>query len=369
MVRKMDPNVKLPRAVANMVIAGEQTFNETYPDPLRQAAGLDGQDGADAGSLPLHTVPEQEGTDSADPPPPVIGGGGEDQSAAEPPPPLADEPKDIQAQLATLQQAHRSLQGKYNAEGEDNRNRIAELTGMVRMLTEQVNARPPAPPAPPQPDPLDTLDEKFEPELVDYVKQRINRAVAGLTDKLATADLTIKSLQAQLQGVQKNTQATAAQTFETLLDREIPGWRQQNGNDEFIAWLKTAHPDTGDPWKNILDNAARSADLARVVRVFRAFPGNTLAQAQPPEAPAPNPPRRDTRRRLDLDTLAVPPRGRQTAIGQPQLEQTITTADLQRFTADKARGRYRNDPAAAAAIEAAIDKAITEGRFVSQPRH
>jgi hypothetical protein len=246
---------------------------------------------------------------------------------------------------------------------------MTELTDMVTALTAQVtmlNTRQNAPPVPPAPDPDEEMAKNFEPELTDWIDRRVKRVAGKLQQQLAASELQVKSLEAQLGNVRKQADSAATVTFEQLLDRDLAGWRDQNTDRGFLQWLGTAHPDTGEAWGALLDNAVKKADTNRVARIFRAFPGSALAQPAPPPAPTDNPPSRETGR-VQLDTLAMPPRGRRTSIGEPRPEAVVTTADVTRFTADVAKGRYRNDPAARAAIEAAIDKAMTEGRYVHQP--
>lgn len=369
---KVDPNVRIPRAVQATIDQSEALFQQLY--------GLD-QDPPSGDNPPVPTAGGEQPGLEPDPAPapsdPVSDRPGSDTPPAGDPPEPQDPPtppakpavrEDYKAQYLTLK-------GKYDAE-------IGRLNDWIARLTEQLSeakvkvadlevrltAAPPTPELPPlSPEQA----EEYGPDLTRFIESRAaaiaKPQIDALQEQLKRANIALERVAQRLDGVSAETAQTATERFVQALDREMTGWREQNTDDEWKRWLLTEHPDMpGTTWQNVLDAARAKNDAARVARVFFAYPNATVAR--PNAAPAPAAPSRDTRNRLGLETLVQPGRGRTVVPPRPDGPPRVTAEELNKFNQDVMRGRYKNRDADRQAMEDRIAAATAAGTLEIHPR-
>ena len=272
------------------------------------------------------------------------------------------------------EQRYATLQGKYNSE-------IPELRGQVRAMQEmiaQLNMRrdqSPAPtPAPPpgyvNPPPIREIPstdvESYGSDLIE-ASQRWSQA--GLAPVLQAYERRILALEGAQQQVQ---QLTAGQIIQAELDREVPGWRQQNDDEGFLAWLRQADPFSGRSRQDLLNDAYGAGDARRTIAFFQAYrqghtelrpalPGTQQFQTGGRAMPAPS------AESLPLAELAVPGRGAVSTgpVAGAQSERRIwRRGEITAFFLQKQRGQWRGREADVARIEQDIIEAGREGRII-----
>jgi hypothetical protein len=130
---------------------------------------------------------------------------------------------------------------------------------------------------------------EFGPDLVD-VMRRVSK------EELALKDQEITDLRQRLAKAEETTASTAKTVAKTaeekvidMLDAQVPSWREQNADEEFLVWLDEVDPFTGSRRGQLLSQAYELHDGPRVVAFFKAY-RNEHAAVQPPPAAPPAPP-------------------------------------------------------------------------------
>lgn len=169
----------------------------------------------------------------------------------------------------------------------------------------------------------------------------------------------IASLRAQLKGVGSYVAQDAQTRMTDTLDRDVPTWREQNVNPEFLQWLALPDPYSGDIRHNMLKAAWERHDGPRVAAFFKGFLAEEAAYrpagSEPPAASA---------GKVSLESLAAPGRAKTAAASNAPAEKPlITSAQITKFYADAAAGRYAGRDEEKARFEKAIFEAQREGRI------
>ncbi len=250
-----------------------------------------------------------------------------------------------------LEHRIRTLQGMLNSESARAKTRDAENQALRVQLdklskqVEQLSAAPKAAPAPATIDPKDieafgsdmvAMVQRYAAQTFEQMKTEFSGAVAQLSERLTALEGGVQSLD------QKN-EARTEQLFYVNLAKAVPDWETLNTDPEFLAWLSEVDPIFGVPRQAGLLQAHREADADRAARVFLKF------KESRPKPPTP-------------DALAAP---RGVASPPPAapgpVPKKITTAYINEFYLNDARGRYRNNPQLREQLEAEINAAIAAG--------
>jgi hypothetical protein len=318
---------------------------------------------------------QRESTGQGGPPPslqdapPAAGNG---PPAAEAPPastsaPLTPEPA---PGAPSLEEQLRTTQGRLNLERERNtdlQGQIANLNRMVGELQQRTQQAPPAPATTPLPAPprgkLVTAEEEadYGKELLEVVGKRARDAVSDEIDDLKSE---IKNLRGQLGQVGSRVAARDTDDLFTQLHREVPGWLEQNTNEEYIRWLQQPEPFSGIKRHDLLTRAFELNDAPRVIRFFKGFL-DEAAVTSGAATPTFSSPAQPANGRVPLETFAAP--GRATpapASAPPGSKPTYTRAQISQFFTDKAAGKWRGRETEAAQHEADIFRAGPEGRVI-----
>lgn len=272
----VDPNVKLPPSVMRSSAQADALHQQAYntqpqpqPEPVPQPA----------------PAPQPEPTPR--------------------PAPAAADAERASWDAAKWMQHAKSMEGRYRQTQEQ----VTTLQGSLSELGEEL-LRTQAAPRPQQqlpqnlspPPPLLTQQDvdTYGNDLLDVAQRAALQAVAP---KLTALEQQNVQLQRQLR---KQT----IQSIETVLDAAIPNWPQINLSARFKAWLRLRDVYSGRVRNELLNEAHRAADAARVLTFFKGFLAEeeatgstefTQDQSQPspslatPPAPA-----------LELQTLAAP---------------------------------------------------------------
>lgn len=194
----------------------------------------------------------------------------------------------------------------------------------------------------------------------DFLQVVGKKAKEELLPELRKAYDKIAGLEAQLNGVGNYVQQDAQGRMMEALDRDVSGWREQNVNPEFLQWLALPDPYSGDIRHNMLKVAWERHDAPRVAAFFKGFLAEEAAYRGPASSEAPA----KAAGKPSLETFAAPGRAKTAAASNAPAEKPIiTSAQISRFYADCAAGRYNGRDEEKLKFEKAIFEAQRDGRI------
>lgn len=256
---------------------------------------------------------------------------------------------------------YNSMKGRADQEAARNRELQERLASQQRLLAIMEAAPQPAPqPAPTNARLITPMEEtEYGVEMLDVVGRRAREIV---TPEMATLRAEIAELKRQIGGVNNVVAQSARDKFFSDMDAQMPGWRTQNEDPQFLSWLDLPDPYSGAIRSNLLRQAFAGYDLARVQSFFKGFLSHEAAP-RPAEVPvvaatgarAPE---------LSLENLAAPGRARQSGSAQlPAEKQIYTRADIKQFYKDTNSGAWAGREPERLAMERDIFRAQNEGRI------
>jgi hypothetical protein len=328
---RIDPNVKVPAAVRRGAAASDAIHKQAYTPEGAPPVDLLVSPAPAAPTAPAATVPP-----------------------AETPP---DE--------STWEGRYKSIKGRYDKAQttmSQQQGDISNLQNEVANLQRLLASVPPAPvTAPELAAGLTTPEERaqYGEEFMDVVARRAQEAVAP---KLKTLEDENADLRRQLGGVTNVVVGNAREAMLTKLDADLPDWRAQNQDAQFLAWLRLPDMYSGANRGALLKSAFEQNQTDRVLAFFKGFLTEeaTVAPAGTTTAPAPV-----VGERPSLESLAAPGRAKSAAAppgGSPE-KPIITRAQIAQFYVDVRAGRYKGQEAKKAADEAMIFDAERDGRI------
>ncbi len=261
----------------------------------------------------------------------------------------------------TWEARYKTLQGMHNRNIADMRQRMQALEQERDALKAQQASKPADKPADKPEVTLDPKDaETFGADLVGMAKRVAETVATAVTAKF---EARIAALEQQQSGTSRAVAQTAEDVFLARLRQLVPDYAAQNEDESFLAWLAEVDPVYGVPRQEGLNAATQALDADRTARIFLAYRATVAPVAAAPEA-APRQPASQS-----LERQVAPGASAQPAPLQPQSEPPISTADVRRFYDDVRRGVYRGRQEEMLRNEAAINKALAEGRILdSVPR-
>ena len=312
----VDPNVKIPDNVRQGSAAADTLHAQAYtPQPVQPVQ-------------PVQPEPPQ-----SEPPQPA-------QAR-----PAASEPERASWDAAKWMQHAKSMEGRYNQSKEQILNlqtAVSEI-GEELVRTQALTARQPAPPvAVPQPQPAPVLITQQDVDTYgnDFLDVAQRAAIQAVTPKL-------NALEQRNQQLERQVRRQTIQSIESVLDGAIPNWPAINLSDKFKSWLRRREIYSNRVRSDLLSEAHRAADAARVLSFFKGFlaeeeaTGSTefLPTQQEPTLPAsPHAPA------VELQTLAAPGRARPAQGSTPNQPADgpiwITRGQISQFFANVRKGVY-----------------------------
>lgn len=358
--RKVDPNVKIPDAVKRAAARSDQMIADNTPKP------------AGASSATSVTAFDPK---NPNPPEPVV--------ATTPPAPVPITPSvPNPAPGASGDGANGEPNYKHMFESTNGRlaREVQERTMLARQLADtQRTLAAMSVPQPPQAPQNGGADVRFTPgqrklsqkeiaeygeELIDVMGRRAQEVYDPIVGQLQAEIAALKGQTASVRNVQAQDQTE--RLFETL-DRELPNWRQQNNDPNFMSWLTYPDELSGVPRQELLTAAFKAGHTARVAAAFRGFQAYQAA-SDPAAAARQNPGAEVTRQSnpapgVDLASLAAPGRAKSGQATAPPEKPEVTRAEIAQFYRDVTTGKYNGRDADKAAIEMQIQSAVQEGRI------
>lgn len=342
---RVDPNVKIPAAV---LAAGAKA--EAY---YQQDAAATGNENGNQEAQPEETAAEATAQEASEAPKAetqeTVTTGSNDLKASG----VSDDEQ-------SWEHKYKSMKGRYDRANEQLRSLSEQVASLQNVIaTMQVSQAAASDKKEEAVERLITPEEEndYGQEFLKVVgkkaKEELLPVIKKYEDKIA-------ELEARLQGVNGYVANDARQRMLDALDDKIPNWREINKDENFLNWLQLPDLYSGAIRHELLKAAFERNDTPRVQAFFTGFLAEEAALAPATgetgrsEAPA----------KMSLETLAAPGRAKSAAATTAPAEKPIfTRAQIAKFYADAAAGKYRGREAERDRLEAQIFSAEREGRI------
>lgn len=313
-----DPHLRIPPAVQARIDRANELMRPPEPAP--------------APAEPPAPAPAEPQEPQVTPP------GNEDTFQAPAPASEAPKPDD-------WEHRYKSLKGRFDRMESDNRTLQADLHQSRRdnaVLQAQV--------AP-------TRETQFEAkrlitpeEETEYGEEFL--AVVGKRAQEITAPLMaeLQDLRKKVGSVSAKTEMSDREKFFQDLTSTVGNWREINKNPDFIQWLSTDDPYSGQRRQDMLDMHVEKNNAAKAALFFQGFLRETTA-VTPLDEPKPDP------KKIPLEALAAPGRAKSSAApSAPGSDEplNITPAFIAQHYSRSARGYYKGNEDEYQRIEKAI---------------
>jgi hypothetical protein len=309
----VDPNVAVPARVKAEVDRAAQLHAQAYsPQP-------------DPNAPPVSPQPVQ----------PVV-----TAPVAPVTPPATDDRSSWDA--AKWMQHAKSMEGRFRQSQETLTTLQANMSEMTDALANLQQRPPVQPRQEPVPPPLTPLITKEDVDT--YGQDFLSVAQRAALEAVRP---TLQKLEQRNQNLERQLQNQASRTIELALSNEVPNWEAVNTSPKFKSWLRLRDIYSNRVRQDLLTEAHRAADAARVVRFFKGFlaeeeaTGSTefLTNQEPPRQAVPPTPS------VELTSLAAPGHAKP-AVGNLQPDQPanapiwITRGQITQFYKNVRSGVY-----------------------------
>lgn len=250
--------------------------------------------------------------------------------------PQPDDAATLKAELASWQQRYAVLNGKYLAEGPEQRARIQQLSDTVAALTDQLaelrrgGAAPLPTPQPGAPDPQDEADAQLlGPDAFEAIKRLVNQGANAVVAPIA-----------------RHVGQDAFKAFQVEVEAQVPNWRELQNHPAWPDWVASDHPEAGVPRGYLLDRGIEARNSTTVIQNYNAFkahigmaigPGAARGQPTPPPVPVPAAPPL----MKPLDARTVPSGGGAASTPTPLQPKLFSKTDVHNFFKEKAEAVKR----------------------------
>jgi hypothetical protein len=317
----IDPNVAVPARVKAEADRAAQLHAQAYQTPLVTA--------------PVTQAPPPPPT-QAPPPPPT-------QVNPVAPVQVSPAPDDRSTWDAAKWMQHaKSMEGRFRQSQETLttlQTNMSEMTEALANLQQRPQVQQRQEPPPPPLTPLITKED-----IDTYGNDFLSVAQRAALEAVRP---TLQKLEQRNQNLERQLQNQASRTIELALSNEVPNWEAINVSPKFKSWLRLRDIYSNRVRQDLLTEAHRAADAARVVRFFKGFlaeeeaTGSTefLANQEPPRQAVPPTPS------VELTSLAAPGHAKP-AVGNLQPDQPanapiwITRGQITQFYKNVRSGVY-----------------------------
>lgn len=338
----IDPSVRIPAAIK---AAGARS-----DEIIRQ---LNGQ----TAETPS---PDEQPAAQPDPEPAAPAAEPETHEASEQPPLTADT-RQGNAEEDSWKHKYQSIKGRYDRQEQAIRDLSAQVGELQRELARSRAEQPKASmPAELRAERLITPEEEN-----DYGKDFLNVVGKKAREELAPViheyEQKISELTARLEGVNGYVATDARTRMHGYLDDKLSAWRELNRDEGFLDWLALPDPFSGAIRHDLLKEAYGRNDGPRVLNFFKGFLAEEAAVA-PAQRAEPDPVQ--VTAKIPLETLAAPGRAKSAAGDRAPTEKPVfSRAQIAKFYADSAAGKYVGKDAEKDRLERQIIEATREGRI------
>lgn len=347
-IGNIDESVKVPAAIRAAAAQAEAAYHAVYSkeeqngDETQESQEETAQSEPAEGTAPVETfqTKAQEVSTGANP---------------------STESKPTNEDDQSWEHRYNSMKGRFDRSQKqikDLSEQIGSLQSIVATLELQKSA--PAPTSDNRTERFITPEEEsdYGAEFLSVVGKKAKEEMLPIVKQYESK---IAELEAKLQGVNGFVSQSARQRMLTDLDDRVPEWREINRNEEFLAWLELPDLYSGAIRHELLKAAYERNDAPRVLAFFNGFLAEEAATRPATSAAAP-----ETGARapvLDAAKLAAPGRAKSAAGTPAPAEKPIFTgAQIAKFYAEVAAGKYRGKEAEKDRLEAQIFEATRDGR-------
>lgn len=344
---KVPPNVAAATAAANALHAA--AYPPAQPDPVVK-------------DPPLQPDPAREQQPPIPAAPALADPVREQQAAPAAPGPNAEHTPAYFAMKGRYDQANQTI-GSMQEQMAELGDELVRTQALIRMNPRErdaamdPNSGQRAPGAAPRRLVTDEDVKTLGPELIDAMQRIARDAIAPDLGRLG---------QAVQQTSQRVGQVTQADMI-TVLDREVPTWKEINTDPRFKNWCRSPDVYSGQVRGKLLNAAFQAANAPRVVAFFKGFLSEEQATGQLPVPGATQQPQVAAPRlaAVSLESLAAPgrpkPAGGDSPAGAAD-KPVFTRAQIQAFYRTVQQGAYIGRDADKLRDEQAIFAAQREGR-------
>ena len=321
----------IPKNVQNQVDRADKLHNEMYGDDDKGRKGKEG-------------IPDDKKAPEKEKPPvePVV-----DVAPVIPDP-----------DVENFKQQYLVIKGKYDKEIPALRAQVEEFGEEIKRLKES-----PKNPESAEPENLDEavakLQEQYGAEFTTMINSHTDARAEAKAVEIATriVDEKMKGMKETVNQVVNTQVGTEETRFFNAMNKGLgEGWKTGiNKDPKFIAWLnKPIDPELGhETYFDKLTVAYNAFDDVKVLAIFNRYIKTN------PQALA------DEKRKSDLETQVVPESQGGDNLPVETKGKNYSRADIDQFYKDCRTGKYDNDPAEKARIDADIIAAGAEGRVTN----
>lgn len=254
---------------------------------------------------------------------------------------------------------YKSMKGRFDRSQDQIRSLSEQIQSLQNvMATMQATSAPTAGEAEAAIERLITPEEENDYGS-EFLKVVGKKAREELLPMIKQYEAKIAQLEGQLQGVGGKIAHDARQQMLSSLDEKIPNWRDINREETFLQWLQLPDTYSGAIRHELLKAAYERNDAPRVAAFFTGFLAEEAAVA-----PAMGETGRSTPAKPSLDQFAAPGRAKSAAATTAPAEKpSFTRAQIAKFYADAASGKFRGREAERDRLEKQIFDAQREGRI------
>lgn len=247
-----------------------------------------------------------------------------------------------------------SMKGRFDQSQEH----VARLTSQVTKLQGMLASIDNQPaPAELRPESLLTAQEReeFGDEFLGVVGKK---AKEELLPEVSSLKKQVADLTSQLREVTGHVATDARERMYQSMDSSLPQWEKVNAHPDFLAWLRLPDPYSGAIRQNMLNAAFESNDAKRVLAFFNGFLAEEAAVAPVADEAHQAP----QEQKIPLERFAAPGRAKAAAASGPTEKPFVTRAQIAKFYADSAAGKYIGRDADYRKTEAMFSAALRDGR-------
>lgn len=254
----------------------------------------------------------------------------------------------LKAELGTATQRYNVLQGKFNKE-------IGDLREENRGLKQEVQTLKTAPAAPaagktavPSSEAMNRLTEALGKENLADLEILID---VKAEEKAAKVREELSGVTQKVDHVASSQKVLATETFEGKLAGLVPDWAAINASQEWMDWLDTVEPASGQTYRELGEGAFNNRNVVRAAAIFNLFKGSRKTPISTTPTPPPAAPGEGAE-------ALLAPKTKRGSEAPTQEAPALTQEFINKFFSDVAKGLYRDRPKEREKIQASIDKAL-----------
>lgn len=347
-----DDSIKLPAAIRAAAKRSEELQRQANGEAPEEAAAQGGENVEGNEASGAESTPTADGTGEKEKAPEV-------QTRTDPE--VSTQPDGKKTEGVDWEHRYNSIKGRYDRQEDTIRglnSRISQMEGLLASAQAAAAQREAAP------------EEQFTSLSAEdrdaYGDEFLDVAARAAQEKLYPEISRLKKQVEELTGkfgqTAKLTKEQTQQHMYSMMDTDLPNWRELNRSPDFLAWANLPDPFSGDIRINMMRNAFELGDGPRVLRFFKGFLADEAA-LEPVKQLQPEMPKNG---KVPLGSFAAPGRAKAPAAQTPPgQKETISRAQISAFYADVHKGKYRGNEQKRLELEAMIFEAENEGRVVN----